>query len=506
MPKKKSASSMPDLFGLMAPLTPLKHAATTTTTMAGTGKPIVKKYRRPYSAFDSDRPHATQKNSERKVIGDHHNPDGHSNGARTNSDQVMVSEFSNDQVESVASLSQKLKQTLERQFDHVRVAGEISGLKRAPSGHGYFNLKDSNEQEKSLINCFLLKHKFGYLPFLPADGMAVVATGRISTYGPRSNYQLLVDRLELAGTGNLLQIMEARKQKLLAEGLFDAARKKSLPPFPKVIGVITSPTGAVIRDIIHRVQARFPCHIIIYPVMVQGEGAPAQIATAIDNINHLGDYLGGELPAPDVIIIARGGGSLEDLWAFNEEIVVRACAASTIPTIAAVGHETDTTLIDFAADVRAPTPTAAAEMALPFPLAQTITALTHQQQRLQQASKKYCNSHEEKIIQLRHRLPSPQKMMVQKNYQLNQLWQRWQQGQKYFLRTHKNHLENLGRLLQSFGYKNTLKRGFALVQQGAGDSPNIIARAQQLQPNQPITISFYDGNIIVADHHASDKK
>lgn len=257
---------------------------------------------------------------------------------------------------TVSELSFALKRTVEEAFGRVRVRGEISSFKRAASGHLYFSLKDAD----ALIDAVVWRGTAGGFALRPEDGMEVIATGRLTTYPGRSRYQIVIESLELAGQGALLKLIEERRKKLEAEGLFDPARKRPLPYLPEVIGVVTSPTGAVIRDILHRLADRFPRHVLIWPVLVQGEGAAQQIAAAIAGFNRLAP--GGAVPRPDLLIVARGGGSLEDLMAFNEEIVVRAAAASEIPLIAAVGHETDTTLIDFAADRRAPTPTAAAEM------------------------------------------------------------------------------------------------------------------------------------------------
>jgi exodeoxyribonuclease VII large subunit len=260
---------------------------------------------------------------------------------------------------SVSELSQALKRTVEQTYDNVRVKGEISGFKRHSSGHLYFALKDSD----AVLDAVCWRGSAGRLALRPEDGMEVVATGRLTTYPGRSKYQMVVERLELAGQGALLKLLEDRKRRLAAEGLFDAGRKKAIPFLPDVIGVVTSPTGAVIRDILHRLADRFPRRVLLWPVAVQGEGAAEQVAAAIAGFNAL--PVDGPVPRPDLLIVARGGGSLEDLWAFNEEVVVRAAAASVIPLISAVGHETDTTLIDFAADLRAPTPTGAAEMAVP---------------------------------------------------------------------------------------------------------------------------------------------
>jgi exodeoxyribonuclease VII large subunit len=261
---------------------------------------------------------------------------------------------------TVSELSAALKRTVEDAYGYVRVRGEISGY-RGPhsSGHVYFALKD----ESAKIDAVIWKGTFNRMRIKPEEGLEVVVTGRLTTYPNRSSYQIIVETLAPAGVGALMALLEERKKKLAAEGLFDAARKQLLPFLPEVIGVVTSPTGAVIRDILHRLNDRFPRRVIVWPVKVQGEGSAEQVAAAIRGFNALPE--GGRMPKPDLIIVARGGGSLEDLWSFNEEIVVRAAADSMIPLISAVGHETDVTLIDFVADKRAPTPTAAAEIAVP---------------------------------------------------------------------------------------------------------------------------------------------
>ena len=261
---------------------------------------------------------------------------------------------------TVSELSSALKRTVEDNFGHVRVRGEISGF-RGPhsSGHCYFALKD----ESAKIEAVIWKGVHARMRFKPQEGLEVIATGKLTTYPGSSKYQIVIEAIEPAGIGALMALMEERKRKLGAEGLFDEARKQLLPWLPEVIGVVTSPTGAVIRDILHRLEDRFPRRVLVWPVKVQGEGSAEQVAAAIRGFNALPE--GGKIPRPDLLIVARGGGSLEDLWSFNEEIVVRAAAESMIPLISAVGHETDITLIDFAADKRAPTPTAAAEMAVP---------------------------------------------------------------------------------------------------------------------------------------------
>jgi exodeoxyribonuclease VII large subunit len=261
---------------------------------------------------------------------------------------------------TVSELSAALRRTVEDAYGYVRVRGEVSGFKGAsPSGHVYFRLKD----ERAVLEAVIWKGVYGRMRVKPEEGLDVVAQGKLTTFAGSSKYQIVIDTLEPAGVGALMKLLEERKQKLAAEGLFDEARKQLLPFLPRVIGVVTSPTGAVIRDILHRLADRFARRVLVWPVRVQGESSAAEVAAAIDGFNALPEA--GPLPRPDLIIVARGGGSLEDLWSFNEEIVVRAAAASLIPLIAAVGHETDVTLIDFAADRRAPTPTAAAEMAVP---------------------------------------------------------------------------------------------------------------------------------------------
>ena len=261
---------------------------------------------------------------------------------------------------SVSEISAALKRTVEDTYGYVRVRGEISGY-RGPhsSGHSYFSLKD----DKARLEAVVWRGTFSKLKFKPEEGVEVVATGKLTTFAGQSKYQIVIEALEPAGVGALMALLEARRKALAAEGLFDEARKQLLPYLPRVIGVVTSPTGAVIRDILHRLADRFPTRVLVWPVRVQGETSAAEVAAAIDGFNAIPE--GGALPRPDIIIVARGGGSLEDLWSFNEEVVVRAAAASDIPLISAVGHETDFTLIDHAADVRAPTPTAAAEIAVP---------------------------------------------------------------------------------------------------------------------------------------------
>jgi exodeoxyribonuclease VII large subunit len=261
---------------------------------------------------------------------------------------------------SVSELSAAIKRTLEGTYGYVRLRGEISGFKGAhSSGHCYFSLKD----EKSRIEAVIWRTTVQVLKVKPVEGLEVIATGRVTAYPGSSKYQIVIDALEPAGVGALMALLEDRKKKLGAEGLFDEGRKRKLPFLPRVVGVVTSPTGAVIRDMLAGFAERFPAHVVLWPVRVQGETSAAEVAAAINGFNAIPP--GGPVPRPDVLIVARGGGSLEDLWGFNDEIVVRAAAASRIPLISAVGHETDWTLIDLAADARAPTPTKAAEWAVP---------------------------------------------------------------------------------------------------------------------------------------------
>jgi len=301
---------------------------------------------------------------------------------------------------TVSELAAALKRSIEENFSIVRVRGEVSGFTRVGSGHCYFALKDAD----AVLDAVCWRTTAIRLSIQPEDGMEVIATGRLTTYPGRSKYQLIVDSIELAGIGALLKLLEERRKRLVAEGLFDAEHKKKLPFLPGVIGVVTSPTGAVIRDILHRLADRFPRRVIVWPVAVQGENAAAQVAAAIEGFNRLSP--GGTVPRPDLIIVARGGGSLEDLMAFNEEIVVRAAAASAIPLISAVGHETDTTLIDHASDRRAPTPTAAAEMAVPVRL-DLVAELGGKTARLAQGLSRLFSEHRLHLAGLARGLPDP---------------------------------------------------------------------------------------------------
>jgi exodeoxyribonuclease VII large subunit len=430
---------------------------------------------------------------------------------------------------SVGEISQALKRALEDTFGRVRVRGEVSGAMRAASGHIYFSLKD----EDAVLEAVCWRGTAGRLAVVPEDGMEVVVTGRVTTYAARSKYQIVVESLELAGEGALLKLIEDRRKKLDAEGLFDAERKRPLPFLPDVIGVVTSPTGAVIRDILHRLGDRFPRHVLLWPVLVQGEDAAQQIAAAIAGFNGIeGLGRGATVPRPDLLIVARGGGSVEDLWAFNEEIVVRAAAESTIPLISAVGHETDTTLVDFAADVRAPTPTAAAEMAVPVRielLAQVMDdggrmvaavnrmlaerrteveglgrGLPHPGRMVEEAAHRVDDWSERLSIAARvgiearsarlsgvaARLASPRHMIVHAGKELAREAQALHSAMKRALAEQARRLEHARALLESYSYTRVLERGFALVSDEAG-AP--VTSAEALTPGLSIGVRFGDG-------------
>lgn len=332
---------------------------------------------------------------------------------------------------SVSEVSFALKRTVEDAFGHVRVRGEISGF-RGPhsSGHAYFAMKD----DKARLEAVIWKGVYNRLSVKPEEGLEVIATGKITTYPGSSKYQIVIESLEPAGVGALMALLEARKKKLAGEGLFDPARKQLLPYLPRVIGVVTSPTGAVIRDIMHRLNDRFPVHVLLWPARVQGETCGREVAAAIHGFNRFDGVSFGGLPRPDLIIVARGGGSLEDLWGFNDEDVVRAAAASEIPLISAVGHETDWTLIDHAADVRAPTPTGAAEMAVPvrLDLIATLADLAH---RNQGAVGRLLASRRAFVVSLGRGLPRPENLLALQRQRLDEAAGRLPRGASQLLRS-----------------------------------------------------------------------
>ncbi|RPF71506.1 exodeoxyribonuclease VII large subunit [Aurantiacibacter spongiae] len=318
---------------------------------------------------------------------------------------------------SVSELSQALKRTVEDRFGYVRLRGELSGVKRAASGHMYLALKD----DKAVLDGVMWKSAVPRLSFHPEDGIEVVASGKLTTYPGRSKYQIVIERMEIAGEGALLALLEKTRKRLEAEGLFATERKRPLPFAPRVIGVVTSPTGAVIRDILHRLEDRFPTHVVVWPVVVQGDGAAKQVADAVHGFGTLPG--GGKVPRPDLLIVARGGGSIEDLWSFNEEIVVRAVAESPIPVISAVGHETDTTLCDHAADRRAPTPTAAAEIAVPV-LREIAAMLEEMRLRQRRCADRPVQLGRERLGARVSRLPRPEALLQAQAQRLDEAGER----------------------------------------------------------------------------------
>ncbi|RDC61206.1 Exodeoxyribonuclease VII [Alteripontixanthobacter maritimus] len=329
----------------------------------------------------------------------------------------------NAEAVSVSEISTRLKRTVEDQFGFVRLRGELSGVKRAASGHLYCSLKD----DKAVIDGVMWRGAAQRLAFVPEDGLEVIASGKLTTYPGRSKYQIVMESVELAGEGALLALLEKTRARLAAEGLFDKGRKQPLPFLPQVIGVVTSPTGAVIRDILHRLADRFPSHVLVWPVLVQGQGAAEQVAQAVRGFDAIAP--GGEVPRPDLVIVARGGGSIEDLWGFNEEAVVRAIADCSIPVISAVGHETDTTLADFAADRRAPTPTAAAEIAVPV-RAELSATLADYAARQQRSALRPVAMGRERLEQRIQRMPRIEAVLQPQSQRLDDLAGRLRQGLK----------------------------------------------------------------------------
>lgn len=429
---------------------------------------------------------------------------------------------------TVSEISLALKRHIEGAFDRVRVRGEISGFRRAHSGHLYFSLKD----DSAVLKGCCWRSAAMRLAIKPEDGIEVIVTGRLSTYPGRSEYQIVAESMELAGEGALLKLLEDRRKRLAAEGLFDRERKQPIPYLPRIIGVVTSPTGAVIRDILHRLADRFPRRVLLWPVQVQGDGAAEQIAAAIAGFNRLA--ANGPVPRPDVLIVARGGGSLEDLWAFNEEVVVRAAAASLIPLISAVGHETDTTLIDHAADRRAPTPTAAAEMAVPV-RAELVTRVIATEARLVGAVHRMLAERRVRIEGLARGLPKPTQLVGEARQRLDDWSDRLghslalglerkqerlanvarhlanasplkriegdcgrvaaevralEAAIRAKLREHGRHLEQFGALLESYSYQRVLERGFALVHDSDGHT---LTSVKAVRPAMPLSIRFHDG-------------
>ena len=437
---------------------------------------------------------------------------------------------SNSPEMSVSELANALKRTVEENYAFVRVRGELGRVVLAKSGHLYFDIKDEN----ATLNTIMWKGNAGRLPFKPEEGLEVVAEGKLSTYPGRSNYQMIADRMRPAGVGALMQLLEERKKKLAAEGLFAAERKKPLPFLPRLIGVVTSPTGAVIRDILHRVRDRFPVHVLIWPALVQGERAAAEVEAGIRGFNALTPN--GPIPRPDVIIVARGGGSIEDLWPFNEERVVRAAADSVIPLISAVGHETDTTLIDYASDRRAPTPTGAAEMALPVRadlvaqvatlgarldrrmsgalekrrlelrsaagrLPRPDTLLAKSRQRLDLASERFGGSLSRMLARKRARFDQAsgglrpatlRRELASRQSDLQRLSMRLAPAMLRRISRAQDALRQQARVLESVSYERVLARGFALVTSPDG---RLVRSATAIVDGDALKLRFADGDI-----------
>jgi exodeoxyribonuclease VII large subunit len=407
---------------------------------------------------------------------------------------------------SVSELAFALKRVVEDSFGLVRLRGEISGYKRAASGHAYLTLKD----DKACIDAVMWKTGVASLPFRPEDGIEVIATGKLTTYPGRSKYQIVIERLELAGEGALMLLLEKLKAKLGAEGLFDSAVKKKLPFLPRRIGVVTSPTGAVIRDILHRLEDRCPSHVLVWPVLVQGQGAAEQVAAAIGGFCRMPE---GE--RPDLVIVARGGGSIEDLWAFNEEAVVRAVAACTIPIISAVGHETDTTLCDYAADVRAPTPTAAAEMAVPV-RADLHLFVRELGARSERCVRRYHERGAERLSALRRLLPTPAALLDPQRQRVDDLGERLRRGLARRVADARGELARAGgalrpqllrakldragdrlaavwRLAQSVNPENLLARGYAWVE--GRPAGRVVTSAAAARTAAALRLHFADGTV-----------
>ena len=402
---------------------------------------------------------------------------------------------------SVTEISLSLKSCVEQVFSDIRVRGEVSGVKKAASGHIYFSLKDND----SVLSAVAWRGRDKITQAAIEEGLEIVCTGKLSTYPGRSNYQMIVESAEPAGIGALLKLLNERKEKLAKEGLFDETRKKPIPYLPDVIGVITSPTGAVIRDIMHRLKDRFGRHVILWPVLVQGTEAAGQVAAAIKGFNAIPkeglQTSSGFIPRPDVLIVARGGGSLEDLWAFNEEVVVRAAAASDIPLISAVGHETDTTLIDYASDRRAPTPTAAAEMAVPVKF-ELIARLDNLKTRQNESIFKYLSDKQTKISLLARAIPNLSDVINAHIQHLDDKSNRLKISMDYTLKNKQNQFINLKNLLKSYSYQAVFERGFSLVQDNHG---KIVSSAMVANKLSEMIISFQDGAVQVTPISHEDK-
>ena len=412
----------------------------------------------------------------------------------------------NIQEYSVSEISDSIKGTLENSFGYVKVRGEVSGLSKPASGHIYLNLKD----DKAVIKAIIWRSAAARISFVPEDGLEVICSGKLTTgysdrYPGRSDYSIIVDSITPAGEGALMALLEQRKKKLAAEGLFEEQNKKSLPKYPETIGIVTSPTGAVIKDILHRLDERFPCNVILWPVPVQGQDAAQLISDAVDGFNNLSSK--DEVNIPDLIIIARGGGSIEDLWPFNEEIVIRSVFKSNIPIVSAIGHETDTTLIDFVSDLRAPTPTAAAEISTPDK-EELLRDISEKNNRLNYSINLYLDNLKDNFISIKDKLPVSLKLFLNNltsNFQnisqslnfrvlgeqlksskvkLISLEESLLKAKNILVERLQKELDNKSTLLESLSYKSVLKRGYSVTR----SSNKIIKSKKDLKDESELII------------------
>lgn len=412
--------------------------------------------------------------------------------------QASESQKSNAVEFTVSEISGALKRSVEENFGNIRVRGEISGY-RGPhsSGHAYFALKD----DKARLEAVIWRGVMSKLKFQPEEGMEVIVHGKLTTFPNSSKYQIVIDSLEPAGAGALMVLLEERKQRLMSQGLFDAERKRPLPYMPLVIGVITSPTGAVIRDIIHRISDRFPVHLLVWPVRVQGESSGHEVANAINGFNKLDKN--SKIPRPDVLIVARGGGSLEDLWSFNDEVVVMAAANSTIPLISAVGHETDWTLIDYAADVRAPTPTGAAEFAVPVK-SELEAAIATLNARLTTIMRRNFDYRRQKLSGLARALPSADQLFALPRRQFDESAQRLTRALSNSLTQKKRDFDASKKRLSPIAFLRLIsnkKRELALI--GKRLNSDIFARHSKNAKEQ---LFSYQKQMVVALKRIIDQK
>ncbi len=409
-----------------------------------------------------------------------------------------------EKIYNVSEISNLLRVTIENNFANIKIKAELSGVKIHTSGHMYFALKDNN----AVIDGVCWRGILSKIAFQPQDGVEVICSGKLTTYPGRSKYQLVVSNMQVSGTGTLLKLLEELKQKLIAEGLFKSELKQKIPYLPQSIGVITSNTGSVIQDILHRIADRFPRKVLLWPVSVQGVNCVSEVTNAIKGFNEFQD----DDPAkPEVIILARGGGSIEDLWSFNDEQVVRSIVQSNIPIISAIGHETDTTLADFAADFRAPTPTAAAEKCVPVQQ-ELLKIMQHKSSSIDNALQRIISdkiqrhdsvamllkNHIMNCLRTKHHalykltIQSPQTLIVHKNMVLDSVILRLHGALKNYMYHYKSKLGYLVKLLAGLSYNGTLQRGFCLLK---NDNGQIIKSGTQIIKDQKIMISTKDSTI-----------